>query len=290
MLQQRLTREVFARELVPARARWWMAAAGMRDWYAVVGSKLRPHLGDESRALLSRLSVRMFERRYAALREAHPDLPGDDRARALLMAGLYRLPVARRSSWIFEALGGGPRGAAEHARALALVRRLSAEERWREVTVHLGELLIVLTEDLPAHLPRARAILGDICFDAGVTYAQLMKRRLGLPAAPPDPAAAAIEVLRTSEYVFRVNPQHTSATDAAARTGWLEGNACPWFDRPGWNGGHCGIFGQFQNGVCHEFGLRYRLGQTIPKHGGSTCRVELTPIQISTGRSSAARS
>jgi hypothetical protein len=28
-----------------------------------------------------------------------------------------------------------------------------------------------------------------------------------------------------------------------------EGNACPWYSRPGWNGAHCGIFGQFQSGV-----------------------------------------
>lgn len=288
---QRVTREVFARELIPARGRWWMAAAGMRDWYTVVGARLRPHLGDDSRAILSRLSVRMFERRYAAVREARPGLPDDARAPALLMSALYRLPVERKAGWIFQAMGGGPRGAAEQLRAMRLLGRFSAEERWREVTVHLGELLIVLTEDLPAHVPRARAILGDICFDAGVKYAQLMRAQLGLPDAPADPAAAAIEVLRTSEYVFRVNPEHSSATDAAARTGWLEGNACPWFDRPGWNGGHCGIFGQFQNGVCHEFGLRYRLGQTIPKHGGSICRVELTPIPITLrARSSAGRS
>jgi hypothetical protein len=255
-----------------------MAAAGMRDWYAVLGSRLRPHLGEESRALLSRLSMRMFERRYQVLRTAHSALPEDPRARALLMAALYR--IRRKGAWIVEALGGAPRSAREHLQARNLVGLLTAPERWREVTVHLGELLIVLTEDLPAHLPRARGVLGDICFDAGVSYARRMRRQLRLPEAPADPAALAIEVLRTSEYVFRVNPQHWSGTDAAARTGFLEGNACPWFDRPGWNGGHCGIFGQFQNGVCHEFGLRYRLAQTIPKHGGSTCRVDLSPIPI----------
>jgi hypothetical protein len=271
-------RQVFARELIPARGRWWMAAAGMRDWYAVLGARLRPHLGDRSRPLLAQLSVRMFDRRYQVLRAAHSALPDDQRARALLMSALYR--IRRRGGWIVEALGGAPRTAGEQLAARRLLRRLTVEDRWREVTVHLGELLIVLTEDLPAHLPRARGVLGDICFDAGVSYARRMRRQLGLADAPADAAAAAIEVLRTSEYVFRVNPQHWSGTDAAARTGFLEGNACPWFDRPGWNGGHCGIFGQFQNGVCHEFGLKYRLAQTIPKHGGSTCRVDLSPIQI----------
>jgi hypothetical protein len=287
----RLTREVFARELLPARARWWMAAAGMVDWYTVVAARLRGQVAGDARELLSRLSARMFERRYEVLRAAHPELPDaahDRRALRLVMAALYRIgPRQRRGGWILGALGGPPRGAREQLAAARLVGRLDAAARWREMTCHLGELLIVLTEDLPAHLPRARAVLGDICFDAGVAYARVMRRRLRLPEAPADPAAIAIEVLRTSEYVFRVNPQHWGGTDAAARTGWLEGSACPWFDRPGWQAGHCGIFGQFQNGVCHEFGLRYRLGQTIPKHGGTTCRVDLSPIPLSPPRRSA---
>jgi hypothetical protein len=41
---------------------------------------------------------------------------------------------------------------------------------------------------------------------------------------------------------------------------------------------HCGIFGQFQSGVCSVFGLDYKLDRTIPKHGGTTCRVTMSPL------------
>jgi hypothetical protein len=90
--------------------------------------------------------------------------------------------------------------------------------------------------------------------------------------------AQAIEILRIGELIFRVNPQHESHADADARVGWLEGNACLWYSRPGWTRGHCGIFGQFQAGICSEFGLRYKLDRTIPKHGGEVCRVSLEPL------------
>jgi hypothetical protein len=46
---------------------------------------------------------------------------------------------------------------------------------------------------------------------------------------------------------------------------------------------HCGIFGQFQSGISSVFGLRYQLTQTIPKHGGSTCRIDLRPIKKKDG-------
>lgn len=275
------TREIYRRELLPARARWWLAAQGMCDWFRVVASKLRPHLPD-SRAVLSTLGARMFERRYRALREAHPSYPAperDSRATALLMAGLYRLWMAPRAGWVLDALGGPPRGVGEHLRARALARKLSPEARWEEVTVHLGELLIVLTEGLPEHLPHARKILGDICFEMGARYGEQMKRFFGLPETGNMPEQA-IEILRMSEYVFRVNPEHWGSGDAASNTGYLEGNACPWFTRPGWNQAHCGIFGQFQAGISSVFGLRYHLSKTIPKHGGETCRIDLKPIGI----------
>lgn len=255
----------------------------MCDWFAILGSKLRPHLEDRSRVVLAEMARTTFTRRYQVVRRDHPALPDperDPRAVALFVAGLYRLAATPRSRWILSALGGPPRGAGQWWRARQLAATLDVRQRWEEVTVHLGELLIVMTEDMPAHLPRARKILGDICFGAGIRYAELMKRRLGLPEDGQGPELA-IEVLRTSEYVFRVNPDHWSKTDGSSDTGWLEGTACPWWHRPGWNGGHCGIFGQFQNGVSHAFGLRYQLAQTIPKHGGSTCRVELSPIPAS---------
>jgi hypothetical protein len=168
----------------------------------------------------------------------------------------------------------------ERARAEALLAPMPAEARWEEMTTHLGELLIVITEELPASLPHARKVLSDICFTSGVRFAEHARRHLGLREGEASAPALAIEVLRMSEYVFRVNPEHSSHADAGAGTGWLEGNACPWFTRPGWNGAHCGIFGQFQAGIASTFGLRYHLDRTIPKHGGEICRIDLKPIPL----------
>jgi hypothetical protein len=75
-----------------------------------------------------------------------------------------------------------------------------------------------------------------------------------------------------------VNPEHWGEADEKANKGWLEGTACPWYDAPGWNGAHCGIFGQFQSGISAVFGLRYHLTTTIPKNGGHTCRIDVKPI------------
>jgi hypothetical protein len=274
-------REVLRREAIPARPRWWLAAGGMRDWFSFLASRLDAHLGGRAKAALAHAAARMFERRYDALAASGVRLPPrleDGRALAEVFGGLYRAEAAPKCRWIFDEVGGPPRGVRERARSLALVHLLDPEARWREVTVHLGELLIVLTEELPRELDHARRVLGDVCFEAGVRYARRTKRAWGLSASPADLAALAIEVLRTSEYLFRVNPEHWGGTDASAGTGFLEGTACPWFDRPGWNGAHCGIFGQFQAGVSSEFGLRYILGRTIPKNGGTTCRIDLKPL------------
>jgi hypothetical protein len=98
-----------------------------------------------------------------------------------------------------------------------------------------------------------------------------------------------MEILRISEYVFRVNPEHWGESNGTS--GWLEGTACPWYTRPGWNGAHCGIFGQFQSGIASVFGLRYHLSKTIPKHGGHTCRIDVKPIDrpITLGRKATAK-
>lgn len=275
----RVAREVYRREAMPAALRWTLTAQGMRDYFRAMARALTPHVGGEARAIVSSLGSEMFRRRYDALCDTHGELPrGDLRAIALLMGGLYQLPFSRRHGWIVDGLGGPPRGAREHLRALSLLRTLDTEGRWREVSVHLGELLIVTTETLPARLPRARQIVAAMCHEMGARYARHVRRAFELDDTKP--VANAIEVLRTSEYLFRVNPEHESGADERARHGFIDGNACPWYPRPGWGQVHCGIFGQFQAGVCSEFGLGYQLTTTIPKHGGDHCRVDMKPIGL----------
>jgi hypothetical protein len=196
------------------------------------------------------------------------------------MKGLYPGPLFRSVDWILADLDGGAAGTRGVVARRAAGRRLSgmdAEARWREVTVHLGELLVALTERLPQRgVAQTAHLLGKICFDFGVWVAGLIKRLCRMPDVPDS----AIEVLRMGEYLFRVNPEHHSASDAAARTGHIVGNACPWFPRPGWGGMHCGIFGRFQDGCANVFGLSYRLTTTIPRHGGDVCRIDLRPIKL----------
>lgn len=276
-LVTRATRAIYARELIPERMLWWLVAAGMRDWYRVLGKKLEPHLKN-ARPLLAELSVRMFERRREVLPTSVRDRVTSRRDLALLMGALYRVDGAPKAAWIFDGLGGPAKTLRDRARARVLLSRMTARQRWDEVATHLGELLVVLTEDLPAHLPHARKILGDICFEAGAHYAEQVKKAFKIERST-DPPKDAMEILRMSEYVFQVNPEHWGASDGTS--GWLEGTACPWWSRPGWNGAHCGIFGQFQSGVASAFGLRYHLSKTIPKHGGHTCRIDVKPIPAS---------
>ncbi|HEY8376293.1 MAG TPA: hypothetical protein VIK91_07380 [Nannocystis sp.] len=277
-----IVREAYRRELVPDRIRWHLAAGATLDWYRAAARGLRAEFGEGSRAVVAEVVAETLGRRYEALRAAHSwlsDRTADPRGPARLFGALYRLSLRPRASWVLDGLGGAPRGLSEHLRGERALLRLSARARWEEVTVHLGESLIVMTERLSARMEHVRKRLGDICFEMGARYGRRIQRAFGLPEGG-DRAAQAIEVLRISEYIFRVNPEHWGGTDLSAGTGWLEGTACPWYPRPGWNGGHCGIFGQFQAGVCSVFGLRYHLSRTIPKHGGSTCRVDLKPIPL----------
>ena len=262
-------REVYRREKIPARMRWWLAAEGMREWYRVLARGLEPHL-PEAKSVLAEIGKETFERRWSVIGSR---FPSETHRMSIVMGALYRIETAPKARWIFDAAGE----TANRFEAFRLLRTMSPLERWEEVTVHLGELLIVLTERLPNRLEHARKILGDICFRMGERYGERVKTLFGLEA-PANSSAAAIEILRMSEYVFRVNPEHWH--EANGDSGFLEGTACPWFTRPGWNGGHCGIFGQFQAGISSVFGLKYHLAKTIPKNGGTTCRVDLKPIQI----------
>jgi hypothetical protein len=136
-------------------------------------------------------------------------------------------------------------------------------------------MLICLTEVLSAEgVPQHSSVLGQISYDFGVRITRLTKRILRMPGS----FEGAIEVLRMGEYLFRVNPVHESGQDG--ERGYIVGNACPWFPRPGWDAMHCGIFGRFQDGCSSVFGLSYRLTRTIPRHGGELCRIELKPIRL----------
>jgi len=281
-------RRVFREEKIPVRFLWWFAAEGMADWYELVADELAPHVEGRprARALLAELTTPMLRRRYDLLRAAQPELPDpalNRRALGLAMGVLYRVASNPTARWVLHELGGGPRSFAEHLEAERLMGCVPLRARWEEITCHLGELLIALTEGLPAHHPRARGWLGDVCFAAGVRCGQKMKKAFELEATP----ANALEVLRMSEYVFRVNPEHWGSADSDRRTGWLEGTACPWYTAPGWHPAHCGIFGQFQSGIASVYGLRYHLTTTIPKHGGHTCRIDVKPISLRPRPSSA---
>jgi hypothetical protein len=278
---ERITREILRREQVPLPVLWILASDGMAAWYRWLARGLRDHLRENTRAIVSRCIAQAFTRRYAALRAIAPALPDpeqDPRAVPLTIRGLYRAPSAGSILWVLDAIGGPPRGLQENLRSFRLVRALDYRTRWIEVATHLGEVLIALTDHLPQEgLPNASSILGQICFEAGVRYGERARDRWRLSKSP----ASAIEVLRVGEYVFRVNPEHTSTADEAAYTGMIEGSACPWFMRPGWHRMHCGIFGQFQAGVSSVFDLKYKLTKTIPRHGGDSCRVDL--VRIGTG-------
>jgi hypothetical protein len=278
-LLARIVREAFRRERIPVRMRWWFAAEGMCDWYDVLARDLAPHVDgagdalDRSRRVLAEASTPMLSRRYAILREEF-GLPDDRTAGGLVLGALYRFASRPGSTWIFDAFAPPPRTFFDHVRAERLASPIPIARRWEELTCHLGELLVALTDHLPRVMPRARGVLGDLCFDAGVRFGHKMKRAFALDVTPES----ALELLRMGEYIFRVNPEHWG--EAKRETGWLEGTACPWVTAPGWNGAHCGIFGQFQSGISAVFGLRYHLTTTIPKNGGHTCRIDVKPIPL----------
>jgi hypothetical protein len=276
----RVMREVYRREALPAHARWFLAADAMHAWYAMLRRGLESPLGGREAAerAIAEAAGRAYTRRWGILRERFPTLPVDPDAPARVLGALSFTGLRPRGAWVFRAIGTPPMRKRDQLFALRELRPTPVEERWREVTTHLGEVLIELTRSLP----KANATLGQICFDGGRHVGEQAKKAFGLPDTPES----AIEVLRMSEYVFRVNPEHWHTVSRGAgdeHTGMLEGTACPWFTAPGWSMMHCGIFGQFQSGIASVFGLRYQLTQTIPKHGGSTCRIDLRPIKKKDG-------
>lgn len=271
MVRGRLLRAVFRREVLPERVLWWLAADAMLRTYRMFARGLTEPLGGRGAAeqALAQATAPMLRARYDLLREEGHPLPDPDAAPQAvpdLMAALYRLHRQPRAAWILGGAGSSSAGGRP-------LRGLSIRRRWDEVATHLGEALVAWTQRLPdAGLRRTNAVLGRICHESGLHYGARTKAALRLPETPE----AAIEVLRMGEYIFQVNPEHWQETDG--RSGYLEGNACPWYSRPGWEALHCGVFGQFQSGISEAFGLRYHLTETIPRHGGGTCRVDLVPI------------
>lgn len=286
---ERVIREAYRREQIPAPLLWALAADGMHAWFAMLRKGLTPVLGSRERAgeEIARAVALAYGRRWPRLLALHPSLPREPGAEARIFGALEL--VARdpkRRAWPYALLpgaslpGGLPTRRRAHLAAEWAMRALSPTDRWHEVTTHLGEILIALTETLPRAVPSgANAALGQICFEGGRATAARAKKLFALPDRPES----AIEVLRMSEYVFRVNPHHWHEADAERNTGMIEGTACPWFTSPGWSMMHCGIFGQFQAGISSVFGLRYQLTKTIPKHGGTTCRIDLRPLHKKDG-------
>lgn len=274
-------REIYRRELLPPPALWWMAADGTSAWFAMLRRGLEAPLGGREAAEreIAKAVGRVYTRRWGLLRAQYPTLPDDVDAPARILGALTFTALRPRAAWVFRGFGKPPSRKRDQLRLERELRAIPIEARWREVTTHLGETLIELTRSLPKVLPGANAVLGQICFEGGRRAGEQAKKAFGLPDTPES----AIEVLRMSEYVFRVNPEHWHEADASSHTGMLEGTACPWFTAPGWSMMHCGIFGQFQSGISSVFGLRYHLTQTIPKHGGSTCRVDLRPLKKKDG-------
>jgi hypothetical protein len=266
-------RRIAQGEGVSPRTLWLMAGEGTGLWYAWIARALAPQVGGPAaaRELVARAAAPAFLRRYDQLAQAHgwtPRSSGGAPVGATLRA-FYPGPMGRlNAGWVMAPLAGAGR---------PRVRALTPQARWEEVTVHLGEVLVALTEGLPRlGVRRANHTLGAACLQAGRLYGRALRPALGLPSS----VAGALELLRTTEVLFRVNVQHTLSADEVTRTGLLAGDACPWYDRPGWAQVHCGIFGQFQRGICEGFGLRYHLTKTIPRHGGGECHIEVRPLQI----------
>jgi len=254
----------------------------MHAFYAMLRRGLEGPLGSRARAEeeIARAAALGYRRRYAILRERFGALPSDPNAPARILGALSMTVRHPKSSWALAGLSGTPpRTPREHLRAEWEMRALSSRDRWVEVSTHLGEILIQLTTTLPSVLPGANAVLGQVCFAGGRATAERAKKALRLPDGPES----AIEVLRMSEYVCRFFRCASSESHPSTSTGMTAGSACPWFTAPGWSMMHCGIFGQFQSGIASVFGLRYQLTQTIPKHGGHTCRIDLRPLKKKDG-------
>lgn len=279
----RQLRSSFAAESVNPWLLWLVASEGLAAWIRYLDQDLGEHLRDRHRAreILTAACAEMLRRRISSLPPSVAQrLEGADSAdiRAFFEA-LSPGIVARSIRWSFEGLSKDSPPMAATLRAWRLLQNMDGKSRWLEVSHYLGELAIVLSQMLPKqNVPRAIGWLGDVCHHFGKEVAELAASLFRMPTT----MESAIEILRMGEFLFRVNPEHSSGMDQTKGTGFIEGTACLWYTRPGWQQVHCGILGQFQAGISEVFGQSYSLTQTIPKHGGDTCRITMTPVQLRT--------
>ncbi len=277
-------RASFAGESVPSWALWLVASEGFAAWVRYVEHALGEHLDDRYRAreIMTAACGEMFRRRALVLipplgKALANGSPTDMRA---IFEALSPGPIATSIRWSLESITKESPGIAASVRAWRLVHNVDTKARWLEVSHHLGELAIVLTQLLPKqNVPRAIGWLGDVCHAFGKEVAELMVSLFRMPLT----MESGIETLRMGELLFQVNPEHSSGVDSEKNTGFIDGNACLWYKRPGWGPIHCGVLGRFQAGISEVFGHTYSLTKTIPKHGGDTCRITLNPIQLRAG-------
>ncbi|HRI69537.1 MAG TPA: oxygenase MpaB family protein [Polyangium sp.] len=276
-------RAAFATESVDPRLLWMFASEGLAAWLRHIEVALAEHLEDRQRArrILATVYGEMLQRRVLALPSPIATILTRSDASSIraFFEALSPGPIARSVRWIFEGFSPDAPSLGTLAEAWRRVESLDAKWRWLEVSHHLGEMAIVLTERLPEFdVPRAIGWLGDTCHGFGKEIGELFVEMYQMPRT----MESAIETLRMGEFLFRVNPEHSSGTDEGAQTGFIEGSACLWYTRPGWKQVHCGVLGRFQAGISEVFGHSYSLTQTIPKHGGDSCRTTMAPIQPKT--------
>jgi uncharacterized protein (DUF2236 family) len=277
----RRIRASFAAESLNPTSLWLVASEGTAAWIRYIESALGEHLDDRfrARAMITKACGEMYQRRsqaFASEIARMVDGSKDTELRAFF-AALYPGPVGSSIRWSLEGLSKTAPGAGEVLQALQRVNKIPSKELWLEVSHHLGELAIVLTDLLPReNVPRAVGWLGDVSHTFGKEVAELIVSLFDLPKT----MEGAIETLRMGEFLFRVNPEHKSGIDDEQKSGFIEGNACLWYERPGWKPVHCGVLGRFQAGTTGFFGYTYSLTQTIPKHGGDTCRISMAPVPV----------
>jgi len=280
----RRIRASFAAESLNPTSLWLIASEGTAAWIRYVESALGEHLDDrlQARAILTKACGEMYQRRARAFAPEIAQVmngatPAELRA---FFATLYPGPLGSSMRWSLDGLSPKASRTAGLLQALQRLNKIPPRARWLEVSHHLGELAIVLTDLLPReNVPRAVGWLGDVSFTFGKEVAELTVSLFDLPKT----MESAIETLRMGEFLFRVNPEHTSGLGDEQKPGFIEGNACLWYERPGWKQVHCGVLGRFQAGISSVFGYTYSLTQTIPKHGGDSCRISMAPVPVRLG-------